>query len=203
MKKITVYDMTLIAMFTVLTIIGGKISFQVLTIPFTFQVVVALLTGAVLGARRAFLSQLLYLLMGLAGLPVFSKGGGLTYVFQMSFGYIIGFLFAATLVGYLADKADSERKNLRLILAVPIMLAGLVVIYSFGILHMLVLKNLYTQDSLALIKALQIGVVPFLLTDGAWCLLAALITPRLRRLSRPFMNKVIARSGKKISGINS
>ena len=200
MKKITVQDMTLIAMFTVLTIIGGKISFQILTVPFTFQVVVALLTGAVLGARRAFLSQLLYLLMGLAGLPVFSKGGGLAYIFQMSFGYIIGFLFAATLVGYLTDKADADRKNLRPILAIPIMLAGLAVIYGFGILHMLVLKNLYAQTGLTMIKALQIGVVPFLLTDGIWCLLAALITPRLRQLSRPFINKVQAAAARKYQG---
>lgn len=185
--KITTREMTLIAMFTVLAIIGGKISFQIMVIPLTFQVIVTLLTGIVLGARMAFISQLLYLIMGLTGLPVFSRGGGLTYVFQMSFGYLIGFVAAAWLVGLLTDLADKDRQSLTFFKALPIMLAGLIVIYLAGVAHMLVLKNLYTNDGMALIAALQAGVVPFLISDTIWCCLAALAAPRLRRLSRQHM----------------
>lgn len=181
--------MTLIAMFTVLAIVGGKISFQIMIIPLTFQVIVALLTGIVLGARMAFISQLLYLFMGLIGLPVFARGGGLTYVFQMSFGYLVGFVIAAWLVGLLTDLADKDDRTLNFLKALPIMLAGLAVIYLSGIVHMMLLKNLYTKDGMALIGALQAGVLPFLVSDTIWCALAALAAPRLRKLSRQFVTR--------------
>jgi biotin transport system substrate-specific component len=184
--KLRTKEMTLIAMFTVLAIVGGKISFQFMVVPLTFQVIVALLTGIVLGAKMAFISQLLYLFMGLIGLPVFARGGGITYVFQMSFGYLVGFVGAAWLVGLLTDLADPGRENLRFRHALPIMLAGLAVIYLAGVAHMLLLKNLYTRDGMALLAALQAGVLPFLISDLIWCVLAAVAAPRLRRLSRRY-----------------
>lgn len=190
MKKLTIQEMTLIAMFTVLAIVGGKISIQLAIVPITFQVVVALLTGVVLGARLALISQLLYLIMGLVGLPVFARGGGLAYVFQMSFGYLIGFVAAAAIVGLLVGKLDRHPDSMQFFRIIPIMLLGLLIIYSFGVAHMMVLKNLYTKEGMALVTALQAGVLPFLVTDGLWCLLAAAVAPRLRRISAPYLRTV-------------
>jgi len=83
--KLSTRDMTLVSLFAVLSIIGAKVSLPILTIPFTFQFIISLLTGMVLGARRALLAQGLYLMMGLVGLPVFAKGGGLAYVLEPTF----------------------------------------------------------------------------------------------------------------------
>jgi len=71
--KLSTRDMTLVSLFAVLSIIGAKVSLPILTIPFTFQFIISLLTGMVLGARRALLAQGLYLMMGLVGLPVLPK----------------------------------------------------------------------------------------------------------------------------------
>lgn len=187
--KIKTQDMTLVALFTVLAIIGGKISFPVLTIPFTLQTAICLLTGILIGWRRALLAQGLYLLMGLAGLPVFAVGGGLGYVLQPSFGYLPGMMLGATLIGYLADRVDPTRRQARFHTLLVINVAGLTVVYLCGVSYLLLIKNIYAPDSLSFAAALQIGLVPFLLTDGIYLVLTALVGPHLRRATRPFIRE--------------
>lgn len=76
-----------------------------LAVPITLQTFGVMLTGIVLGARRGALALLLYVAVGLAGLPVFSGGtGGLAVVAKPSFGYIVGFVLAAALVGFLVTR---------------------------------------------------------------------------------------------------
>lgn len=105
-KQNKVYLLVLTALLTTLCIISSKIAIPLpfSTILFTPQVLVVLLCGLVLGPKWALLSQGCYLLLGLIGLPVFSKGGGLGYVMEPSFGYALGFLPAAWLTGLLRDK---------------------------------------------------------------------------------------------------
>jgi len=111
--KLSTRDMTLVSLFAVLSIIGAKVSLPILAIPFTFQFIISLLTGIVLGARRALLAQGLYLMMGLVGLPVFAKGGGLAYVLEPTFGYLIGMALGAGLVGLAVDRLDPQRTGLK------------------------------------------------------------------------------------------
>jgi biotin transport system substrate-specific component len=76
-----------------------------LAVPITLQTFGVMLTGIVLGARRGALALLLYVVVGLAGLPVFSGGtGGLAVVAKASFGYVLGFVLAAALVGFLVSR---------------------------------------------------------------------------------------------------
>lgn len=76
-----------------------------LAVPITLQTFGVMLTGIVLGARRGALAVLLYVAVGLAGLPVFSGGaGGVAVVAKASFGYIVGFVLAAALVGFLVSR---------------------------------------------------------------------------------------------------
>ena len=190
--KIKTRDMTLIALFAVLAIIGGKIRFPILMIPFTMQTAVCLLTGLLLGWRRAMLAQGLYLFMGLIGLPVFAVGGGPGYVLQPSFGYLPGMMLGAALIGFLVDRADPTRGAAKVHHLLTINLAGLAVVYLCGISYLFLLKNLYAPDSLTFIGALQIGLIPFLLTDGIYMVLTALVGPTLRRATRPFIREQIA-----------
>lgn len=193
--KIGIRDMTLISLFTVLIIIGSKITFPVMMIPITLQLAISLLTGIVLGARRALLAHGLYLLIGLAGLPVFASGGGLAYVLQPSFGYLPGMLLAAGLTGWLTDRVDPGRDRLKFWHLIPINLAGLLVVYLCGVGFLYLIKNFYAGQSFTWLQAVKAGMIPFLIADGLKALLAAAVGPLLRRLASPYLRRRGAATG--------
>lgn len=119
-------------LFAVLIAAGAAISFRVpgTQIPQTGQTIVVVLAGAFLGFNAATIAILAYLLMGVAGLPVFSGGqSGIGVLFGPSGGYLIGFWFAAGLIGYLADRKKLRRPAIRLLLW---MLAAHVLILLIG-----------------------------------------------------------------------
>ncbi|NLM76693.1 MAG: biotin transporter BioY [Ruminococcaceae bacterium] len=180
-------NMTLISFFTVLAIVSGKVVIPLLVIPFTLQTAVCMMTGLVLGGKRAVLAQGLYLFMGLAGLPVFSAGGGPAYLLQPSFGYLPGMMLAAGLTGWLTDQIDPLRNSLKKWLAFLINILGLFVVYLFGVGYLYVLRNIIQTQSLTLLRALQTGMLPYLLTDGVYAVVLAITAPYLRRISRPFV----------------
>ncbi len=186
-KYLTTRDMTLIALFAVLMIVGGKINLMVFSIPFTFQFQACLLTGLLLGAKRALLAQGIYIMLGLIGLPVFALGGGIGYVLQPSFGYLPGMMLAAGLTGWLADKADPAFRLLPAWKTGLINLGGLLVVYLCGVSYLYAIQNLYAGQQLLFLRAVQLGMIPFLITDLLHCLLAAVIAPRLRRAARPYL----------------
>lgn len=106
MKNSKAYALVLTALLTALTAISARIAIPVpfTTILVTPQVLCVLLCGLVLGPKYAALSQVCYLLLGFIGLPVFSKGGGFSYVLDPSFGYALGFLPAAWVAGALRKR---------------------------------------------------------------------------------------------------
>jgi biotin transport system substrate-specific component len=191
--KITIRDMTLISLFTVLIVIGGKISLTLLAVPFTLQSLICLLAGILLGARRAMLAMALYLLIGLLGLPVFAAGGSVAYVLQPTFGFLLGMLLASGLIGWLTDRLDPERKQLKVWQALPVTLIGQLTIYVFGVTYLYLIKNLYAGQGLTFVRAIEIGMIPFLLFDTLKSLLAAVIGPRLRRATRLFFQQPAAK----------
>jgi len=114
----------------ILTVLGGagltavlaqiSIPLPFTPVPITLQTMGALLVGSALGSRKGFLSQLVYLLAGLVGLPVFAGGvGGSAHLFGATGGYIVGFLAAAYLAGLLAERGwdRSRRVVLAMVLA--------------------------------------------------------------------------------------
>ena len=92
-------DIVSILSFTLLTAIGSNLKMEIGPVPITMQNFAVLLSGAFLGSKKGALSQIFYLFGGLAGIPWFAKGGGIAYVLNPSFGYIIGFVLAAFFVG--------------------------------------------------------------------------------------------------------
>src|SRR5439155_23170003 len=104
-----------VAFVTVLTAIAAQISIPVpfTPVPFTFQPMVVLLGGAALGARLGMTSQILYLALGIAGLPVFAASAtlppGAARLLGPTGGYLMSYPFAACLAGYLAERGFDRR----------------------------------------------------------------------------------------------
>jgi biotin transport system substrate-specific component len=139
-------------------------------IPLSLQTFSVLLVGAVLGSRRGMASMALYLLAGVAGVPWFAaQQSGWAFA---SFGYIVGFVLAAYLVGRLAERGG-DRTVLR---TAGLMVLGNLAIYAVGVPGLM----LFTGMDLG--KALLLGVVPFLLGDALKIALAAGLLPATWKL---------------------
>ncbi len=142
-------------------------------VPITGQTFAVLLGGMALGPRRAAAGMTLYLAVGLVGMPWFAQGsGGLTALATPSFGYIVGFLVAATGIGYLA----SRRFDRRPLTVLAAMVAGNLVIYLFGATWLAVDRHLSAG------AAISLGVAPFLLGDAIKALAAMGLFPGTWRL---------------------
>ncbi len=137
-------------------------------VPMTGQTFAVLLGGAALGWRRSATGGLLYLAAGMIGVPWFAGGaGGFAILNSPSFGYLIGFILAASLVGWLASKG-LDRGPLRTVFT---MVIGNIVIYGLGALVLGMTLHVGFSRSIAL------GVTPFLLGDAIKLILAAVLLP--------------------------
>jgi biotin transport system substrate-specific component len=158
-----------------LTAVAAQIRFPLpfTPVPITGQTFVVVLGGAVLGMRAGAASQLLYLALGAVGLPVFTEASGGWQVFQgATGGYLVGFVFAAALVGWLAE----QRYDRRFTTAVWLFALGNFVIYAFGVPWLMVVTGW------GLAEALAKGVLPFLVGDLLKIAAAAGLTPAAWRL---------------------
>ena len=127
--------------FTLLTVVAAQITIPVQPVPFTLQTVMVVLTGAFLGAKNGAYSQLLYLLLGCLGLPVFAHipaAFGFMRLFGPTGGYLLSFPIAAFVTGYLLEKNKSY-----LNVTLTMFLANIVII-AMGtfFLYLFYVKNL-------------------------------------------------------------
>jgi biotin transport system substrate-specific component len=141
-------------------------------VPFTLQTLSVLLVGAALGSLRGLLSIALYMVAGMAGVPWFSQH---TSGFHFpSFGYIVGFVLAAGLVGFLAERGQDRS----ITSTIGMMMLGNVVLYVIGAAWLKVDLNLSTE------KAIALGITPFLVLDAVKIAIAALVLPAAWKLAR-------------------
>ena len=152
-------------------------------VPFTFQPMVVLLGGLALGSRLALGSQVLYLMAGIAGLPVFAASAtlppGALRLIGPTGGYLMAYPIAAFLVGYLAERGFDRRY----LMSVVAMLAGLLVIYSCGSAWLGLFARSGVQSTpIGLRAALVAGVYPFIVADVLKLIVAAGILPGFWRL---------------------
>jgi len=140
-------------------------------VPISLQTLTVLLSGAALGPIRGGTAMLLYLVAGMAGVPWFSEQrSGFDFP---SFGYILGFVIAAIVVGALARRGADRS----IIGAVGLMVLGNLVIYALGVTW------LAGSRDLDAVRALELGVMPFLVGDGLKIVLAAGILPGAWKLA--------------------
>jgi biotin transport system substrate-specific component len=166
-------DIALVAAGAALTAVAAQISIPASPVPFTFQTLVVLLVGASLGSVRGALSMALYAVLGVVGLPVFaplsdgSHATGLQAVLGATFGFVIGFIAAAFVVGLLAERNWSSHA-VKMFASYAI---GSLVIYAFGIP---VLAAVATKGDLSIAAGIM---VPFLIWDAVKALAAAALLP--------------------------
>lgn len=182
--KIKTKDMILVALFTVLTAVGAFIKIPIGPAPITFQYLFTALAGVILGPFLGSSSQLLYIIIGLFGIPIFTSGGGPSYIFNPTFGYLIGFVFASYIIGKIVRKSEKP-SFLRIFLA---SILGVVVIYIIGVPYMYIILNNVLKITMTFTKAMKIGFLVFIPGDIIKSVIVAIlgvkIVPVIRKINR-------------------
>jgi len=160
-SRVVARSIAVVVAFAALTFVGANIVIPLVPVPITMQTLFVLLAGAMIGARRGALSQVLYVGAGSLGLPIFAGGlAGSAIALGPTGGYLMAFAVTPLVVGTLLGRSRS------LLWQVGVFALGTAVIFLMGVAHLAVF---YTHD---LGTALQLGLVPFL-PGAAFKLVAA------------------------------
>jgi len=173
-----VKNMTLVAMFAALTAVGAFIRIPFYPVPFTLQFLFVCLAGLLLGSKLGALSQVVYVAVGLIGAPIFAKGyGGIAYVLEPTFGYLIGFIICAFFTGLLFENMLRPRFFMTLSLS----LAGMMLLYIPGVTYMYIMINYFAVGkSIAVDVAVTTGFLNFLPSGIIFCVIASMIAMRVK-----------------------
>ncbi len=175
MQRLTPRSLAMCALFATLIMVGAMIRIPLPYIPFTLQTLFVFLSGLILGPALGLTSATLYLIAGLIGLPVFTNGGGLLYVLQPTFGYILAFCPATYVIGYLAHK----RPSAGLWYIMLCCFAGVAIIYILGVAYYVMIARLYLGQTISIWQLSISGALVFLPKDALICFTAAYLYKRL------------------------
>ncbi len=166
--KIVAADIAECAIFVALMVAGAYVQIPFYPVALTFQTVISVLAGLLLGWKKGMASMAVYCFMGLVGVPVFSAGGGIFYVLKPSFGYIIGFIAAAAVAGLVAGKPEASFR--RYLLAA---VSAFLVNYAVGIPYCMVAAKLLNVENLT--GLFLTGNLLYMPKDFVLCVLAAVL----------------------------
>ena len=154
-------ELSLVALFAALTGIGGFIRIPIPYVPLTLQTLMVMFSGLILGGKLGALSQLVYILVGLMGIPIFAHGGGPGYVLQPTFGYLLGFVCGAYIIGNITERRESLKRSFLFVALV----AGTFAVYLPGVAVLYVNLNFIQQKAVSLSTAIKIGCLVVLPGD--------------------------------------
>lgn len=177
-NKNSTVSLAFISLFSALTAIGAFIKIPLPYVPFTLQVLFVFLAGSLLGSKRGMQSQLVYVGIGLAGLPVFTQGGGIGYFLQPTFGYLIGFIAGAYVVGWIIERIANP-KTYQFIFA---NLAGLLVIYLIGVPYLYLALNIWMGIQSSWAHVWMVGFVYSIFGDIVISVIAGILVTRLYKV---------------------
>ncbi len=176
MARISIREIAYTALGVALLIICSWLSVP-LTVPFTMQTFAVCLVAALFGLKIGMWAVAVYLLHGIAGVPVFAGfEGGLGYLLGATGGYLVGFLLTALVVGIAADKRGRGKKVL-----ISAMVIGVLLCYALGTAWF-VLVYTRTSGPVGVATALVWCVLPYVIPDIVKIVMAALLTNRLHPL---------------------
>lgn len=174
-----ILSLTMIAMFTALIAVCTLVTIPMPPpfVPFTLQTLAVFLAGSFLGMKRGIVSVLVYILLGMVGVPVFAQfKSGISALMGPTGGFIIGFIATAAIVGFFQDRFGNRLWSLVLSMSL-----GLIACYAFGTIWFVVVYQ-QSKGSMDIWNALSICVFPFLLFDAVKILAAVLLSYRLHKL---------------------
>lgn len=166
--------MILAALFAALTAVGAFIKIPTPISSFTLQIFFTSMAGVLLGKKWGAASQIVYVLLGLVGLPIFTSGGGLGTLLTPTAGFLLGMIPMAWLIGFLVEKRGAGFWNICLAC-----LAGLVVLYVIGLPYMHLILTVYLQKEWTIWQTIKGGMLIFLPWDFLKIILTGLLCTRI------------------------
>lgn len=145
------------ALFAALIAVGAQIRVPLGPVPFTLQVPMVLLCGMLLGKKYGLIAVVVYLGVGLVGVPVFAGSGGFGTVLSPTFGFILGFI-----PGVVVTALGGNEKYGKMIL---FSILGMIVIFICGVLYFAMIMNTVIGTPMGIKEVLMVAVVPFLIKD--------------------------------------
>jgi len=171
MSKINIRQMTLISLFAALTAVGAFISIPLYPVPLTLQTLFTLLAAMTLGSVMGASSQIIYVLLGVIGLPVFAGfKAGIGILFGPTGGFLFGFIISAYVIGRIIETI--KEKNIFYYLLAG--LIGTIIIYIIGVTQLSLITGIGIK------KAIAVGMLPFLPGDILKIIAASFIASKLK-----------------------
>jgi biotin transport system substrate-specific component len=178
MKPSTTRKLTIVSLFIGLTAAGSFIKIPFPLVPFSMQSFFPLLAGALLPPRMALATQAGYLLLGLVGLPVFSQGGGLSYVLKPTFGYLLALPLAAFSVSHALRATDDGGGFLG---RYGILMAASLLILAIGAGYFFILSRVVGNVPVSLHDVFLFGFIIFIPIEMIKSVMVAYLAPRIEK----------------------
>lgn len=178
--KLIAADIAECALFVALMTVGANVSIPFSPVPLTFQTVLSVLSGLLLGWKKGAISMSVYCVAGFIGVPVFANfGGGIAYVLKPTFGYVLGFILSAAAAGLLVRK-----DGLPFWRYVVAAVAAFIVNYAVGLPYFALVWQFYLHSPDLGKYVVEFNLL-YMPKDLALCLLAAVLAwrvlPHIRR----------------------
>jgi len=173
-SKINIRQMTLVSLFAALTAVGAFISIPLYPVPLSLQSLFTLLAAMILGSVMGASSQIIYVLLGVIGLPVFAGfKAGIGILFGPTGGFLLGFIISAYIIGKIVEL--KKEKNIFYYFLAGII--GTIILYIIGI------TQLSLVTGIGIKKAITVGMLPFLPGDILKILAASFIARKFKMIT--------------------
>ena len=173
--RIPIKYLILTPFFSVLTIIGAFIKIPFPLAPLTLQILFVLMSGFILGPKYGALSQILYIVIGLTGIPVFAYGGGLGYIFNPTFGFLLGFVLTAYIAGSIYEKNRTFKGSL------IGGIFGLFACYIIGLPYLFIIFNYYLAVEKTILEVIKGAMLIFLPGDALKIIFSSYLSKEVLR----------------------
>lgn len=174
--KFHIQELILCAMFAALIAIGAFIKIPLGPVPMTLQFLFTNLASLLLGRRLGTISVLVYIAVGLVGVPIFTMGGGPGYIFQPTFGYMIGFAAGAWVAGTIVGRSQTPGMRTYLLAG----FVNMLVMYAVGVPYYWLIATYYLGSAIGAGALLISGCLIFLPNDILAFVIGAALAKRLR-----------------------
>lgn len=166
------------SIFVALIAIGAFIKIPIPVVPFTLQLLFTTLAGVLLGSKLGSISVLVYIILGLIGMPIFTNGGGLGYILQPTFGYLIGFCLGAYLTGLIVEKS----KNITIKSLLIANFVGLAAVYLIGMIYYYIVANSFIDSPIGVWSLILYCFILAIPGDIAICIGSAFFSKKLLKI---------------------